>query len=197
MTRHRIAGCGLLGLCLCAALAPAQPAPAPADASAPAKVPAAPAPPAARGLTTEELARLEKVVLEKGSNIPIPPDIAALLHFSPREIGTSVRQATTQDGEGIRHGFALLNDGSGFFLFRRGPERDGLAVFRTDRQFHLLGAARNLVGKRFIDLADAEARAELQVELNAWTQVLSPGGSVPRAALPRTVQPPAGAAPGN
>jgi len=184
----------------------AQAAPDPAASAAaqklaPAK--ASHAAPLALSLTDEQRGRIEKVILEQGTNIEVPPPVVQILRFRPHEVAPKVRQASVLGQDGLKHGFALLVDNSGYLLFRRGTGTD-LSVFRTDRQLQLIGAARQFEKDRFLELAPEEAQRELGAEIVTWARVLSPSGAVlppPRpagatappapATAPRSAAPPA------
>jgi hypothetical protein len=147
---------------------------------APAEMSAAPV---AR-LTVEQLMRLKKVIQDKGTSIPVPAPVVQLLGLSAQQVVPVVRQASFQEDGGVKHGFALLNDGAGYFLFRRTADK-GLTVFRVDGDFRLIAAGHNFVGDRFLALDDAQARSQLQEEIVAWSRVLSPrGAAMPLPGLP-------------
>jgi len=167
-----------------AAQAPAQdavPVPAAGAGLRPAgAVPSSPGTAASRvalapRLTKEQVERLERVVQHQGSDIAVPPPVATVLHFTPRQIAPTVRQATFLDDNKSKHGFAMFNDGSGYFLFRRSAQ-DGLSVFHVDHDFHLLQAAHNFQTDRFIEMTPTRAQDELNAEVVAWSHVLSPRG---------------------
>ncbi len=136
------------------------------------------------GLTPEQLLRLERVVAARGTQIPVPAPVAAVLKLEAAQIAPSIRQVTFQDDEGVKHGFAPLHDASGFFLFRR-SQTDGLTVFRLGRELQLLGAAHNFQGDRFLELTPGQAQIQSQAELASWSRVLTPrGASMPPAVPP-------------
>ena len=147
----------------------------------------------ARALTPPELERLEKITLEKGTSVPLPAALASALHMTARQIAPTVRQSSFIEddnfrGGGTRHGFALFNDGSGFFLFRRDTQR-GVSVFHIDRHFGLVAAAHEFPGQRYLEMTDQAALQELQGEVDAWGRVLSPRGPVSLPAKPARVLP--------
>lgn len=137
-------------------------------------------------LTSEQRTRLEKTVLDKGTSIPVPPDIGRLLRLTPSQTAPLIRQASIQEPDDIKHGFALLNDGSGYLMTRR-TSGNSLCVLRVDRDFHLLGGVQNFRNDRFIALTDADAQVELQTEIAAWAKVLAAA----RAPVPAGAPPPA------
>jgi hypothetical protein len=143
-------------------------------------------------LTDEQLGRLQKVALEKGSTIPLPAALVAVLRFSPAQVAPLVRQVSFQGDDGVKHGFAKLNDDSGYFLFRRAP--GGLSAFHVDKAFKLLAAAHDFAGDRFIALAEKEGLDALNGEVVAWSRVLSPRG-VSMPAPGTRPRPPAGSPP--
>ena len=152
--------------------------------------------PPTRALTAEQVERLEKVIRDKGTGVQLPTSIAGVLRLAPEQVGPGVRQATFLGDDGAKHGFALLNDHSGYLLFRR-PPGVGLSVYRVDLKFHAVGAAREFQGARFIELAPDAARRELEEEIASWSRVLSPRGvSLPPVARPdaHKVRPPAASA---
>ncbi len=150
--------------------APARPAPRPAVIQPPSLL-------RLDRLTGEQILRLEKIARDQGSSIAIPQPIAAALHLDAAQIAPVVRQVSFQQADGVKHGFARLNDGSGYFLFAREPD-SAVTVYRVDKGFALLGAAHTFAGGRFISLDPAQARNRLQGEIAAWSGVLSPKGVV-------------------
>lgn len=161
--------------------APAQPAPRPAVIAPPMLL-------RVDRLTDEQVQRLEKVALDRGTSIAVPPPIAAALHLEAAQIAPVVRQVSFQKDDGIKHGFARLNDGSGYFLFAREPN-GGVTVFRVNREFGLLGAAHTFAGDRLMPLQPAVATDRLHGEILAWSALLSP----PTAVMPPARQPGSGA----
>jgi len=163
------------------ATAPAAAAGAPAaQQAAKAALPKGIALPRLDRLTEEQLLRLEKVALDKGTSIPVPGPIAAVLHLAPEQVAPLVRQVSFRGDDGTKHGFARLNDGTGFFLFRTVAAND-MSVYRLDTNQKVLAAAHNFQGGRLIALPPAEAQVEVDGELAAWSRVLSPKGvSMPR-----------------
>lgn len=125
-------------------------------------------------LSDEQLGRLRKVALDKGTSIPVPPALTAALRFSPEQVAPAVRQVSFQGDDGVKHGFARLNDESGYFLFRRAPA--GIWAFHVGKDLKLVVAAHNFSAQAFIALPEAAGREELAAELNAWSRVLSPHG---------------------
>ena len=138
-------------------------------------------------LTQDQLRRLLKVVEERGSRALIPGQVSGLLGLEARQIGPDVKQVVYQDPEGNKHGFAPLNDGSGYFMFRNGAAL-GHSVYRVDGQLHLVRAARALrsIGP-LIGLPAAQAQQELSDEFARWSKVLSPAGPAP---MPFPFKPP-------
>lgn len=177
----------VLVLMLIAAGAGAGVPAAPADlAPAPASAPSAPARNALPQLlkldrlTDEQLQRLRKVANDQGTSIALPPAVVAILRLSPGAVAPLVRQVSFQREDGVKHGFARLNDDSGFFLFRKSGPQD-LSVFRLDAAQKLVGAAHTFQGERLITLPPGAAQAAVDAELAAWSSVLSPRGvSLPR-----------------
>jgi len=159
-------------------------------------------------LTDEQLGRLRKVALEQGSSIPVPPVLVGVLRLSPAQIAPTLRQVSFQGDDGVKHGFARLNDDTGYFFFRHSPV--GLWAFHAEKDLKLTAGARNFSAKQFIALPAKEGQEEFAAEMNAWSRVLSPRGvSLPRpdahmapgAALPNAPMPgaalPGAAAPGS
>ena len=145
---------------------------------------------AAIHLTQDEMSRLLKVVDRHGSYTTIPADVASVLKLTPAQHTPDIKQVAYEDDKGNRHGFAPLNDGSGFFLFSAGPLRRQ-TVFVLDTEQHLLHAARNLQSNGpLIGLPSQEAQQELDEELRRWSKVLSPEGpSMPPHTTPSTGAP--------
>ena len=138
-------------------------------------------------LTDEQLGRLRKVALDKGTSIPLPPVLTAVLRLSPAQVGPAVRQVTFQGDDGVKHGFARLNDESGYFFFRHSPA--GTWAFHADKDLKLVVAAHNFSAQQFIALPETSGREELAAEMVAWSRVLSPRGvSLP----PPGARPPTG-----
>lgn len=136
-------------------------------------------------LTLEELARLLKVVDERGSHITIPQQVATVLQLQPAQYSPDIKEAAYLDEAGLKHGFGLLNERSGYFMFRSGASQ-GQTVYVVDQSLHLVRAARSLiVNGPLIPLPEAEAQQELEDEFHHWSKVLSPGGpSAPKTATP-------------
>lgn len=178
-------------LILAGALAPgagaASDTPAPAAASALAAPGALPQQLKLDKLTDEQLQRLRSVANAQGTSIALPPAVVAILRLQAGAVAPVVRQVSFQREDGIKHGFARLNDGSGYFLFRKdGPS--ALSVFRLDAGQKLVVAAHTFAGERLVTLPASAAQAGADAELAAWSGVLSPRGvSLPRpeAPLPR------------
>src|SRR5215469_15983882 len=82
-------------------------------------------------LTHEELGRLLKVVDKHGSRAVIPRAVASVLQLKPGQATPDVKEAAYLDEAGNRHGFAPLNDGSGFFMFTSGKSL-GQVVYVVD-----------------------------------------------------------------
>jgi hypothetical protein len=131
----------------------------------------------AHGLTGEELGRLVKVVDKQGSHAVLPRDVISILQLKPSQLAPDLKQAAWQDEEGNKHGFAPLNDGSGYFMFSSSPAQ-GQTVYVVDPDLRLVHAARTLVkGAPMIALPEAEAQQELDEEFRVWSKVLSPAGA--------------------
>ena len=157
-------------------------------------------------LTDEQLGRLRKVALDKGSTIPVPSVLVGVLRLSPAQIAPAVRQVSFQGEDGVKHGFARLNDDTGYFFFRRSPA--GLWAFHADKELKLTAGARNFSAAQFIALPQKDGQEEFAAEMVAWSRVLSPRGvslpppgargapasAVPGVALP--APPPAASVPG-
>ncbi len=149
-------------------------APATAPPAAAAANPAAAAgADATRALSVEQLTRLELVVVRQGTSVPVPQPIAQAAHFTPTQVAPVVRQVSFLDDDGVKHGFAFLNDHSGYFLFRRHGDQD-LSVYHVDLSFHIVGAAHNFQGSRFMELPEHEATDGLGGEILAWNRVMTP-----------------------
>ena len=140
-------------------------------------------------LTDEQLGRLRKVAIDKGTSVPLPRLLAAALHLAPAQVAPAVRQVSFQGDDGTKHGFAHLNDESGYFFFRRSPA--GLWAFRADNDLKLVASARNFSAEQFIALPAKEGQEELAAELITWSKVLSQ----PAAPAPGALQPPPGTEP--
>ncbi len=129
-------------------------------------------------LTHEELGRLLKVVDERGTRTTIPRAVASTLQLKAGQYTPDVKQAAYRDEEGNRHGFARLNDGSGFFMFSSGASL-GHVVYVVDSDLHLVHAARSLLKNGpLLVLPEAEAQRELDEEFHRWSKLLSPNGPV-------------------
>jgi len=127
-------------------------------------------------LTSEQLTRLLKVVDKEGSHAAVPASVAGLLDLNPKQLAPDIKQVVYQDEDGNKHGFAPLNDGSGFFMFRAGASL-GHSVYRVDEKMHLVRAARSLVRNGpLLPVAPNEAQRELDDEFASWSRVLSPNG---------------------
>jgi hypothetical protein len=127
-------------------------------------------------LTQEQLTHLLKVVDKEGSHATVPGSVAGLLELYPKQLAPDIKQVVYRDEDGNKHGFAPLNDGSGFFMFRAGASF-GQSVYRVDEKMHLVRAARSLVKNGpLLPLAPNEAQKELDDEFARWSKVLSPNG---------------------
>jgi hypothetical protein len=125
-------------------------------------------------LTQEQLQRLLKVVDDKGSRAAIPGPVAAILQLYPKQLAPDVKLVAYQDEDGNKHGFAPLNDSSGYFMFRSGASF-GQVVYRLDSNMRLVRAARSLLKNgALLPLPQAEAQKELDDEFVHWAKVLSP-----------------------
>ena len=125
-------------------------------------------------LTEEQLGRLRKVALDKGSTLPVPAPLVGVLRLSPPQIAPTLRQVSFQGEDGVKNGFARLNDDSGYFFFRKAPT--GLSAFHVDASLKLVAAAHDFAAERFIALPEKDAQDELNAEMLAWSRVLSPRG---------------------
>jgi hypothetical protein len=139
-------------------------------------------------LSREQVDRILKVALEQGTKIPVPPPIVTALHLTQQQVTPSIRQVTFQDPDGVKHGFAELADGTGFFLFRRSP-KNGVSVFHSDREFQLIGAIHNFESDRFMELSNSEARAEWADEISKWAQLLDKTSAQAPASAPPSSAP--------
>jgi hypothetical protein len=127
-------------------------------------------------LTQEELGRLLKVIDKHGSRAVIPHNVAAILQLKPGQATPDVKEAAYLDEAGNRHGFAPLNDGSGFFMFSSGTSL-GQVVYVVDSDLRLVHAAQSLLKNGpLITLPEAEAQRSLDEEFRQWSKVLSPEG---------------------
>jgi hypothetical protein len=136
----------------------------------------APAWPAGQTLTHEQLERLMKVIDKRGSRTKLPRSVASILELQPGQHTPDIKEAAYEDEQGYRHGFARLNDGSGYFMFRSGTSL-GQVVYRVDSNLHLVKAARSLLKNGpLILLPEPEAQRELDDEFQGWSKVLSPSG---------------------
>jgi hypothetical protein len=128
-------------------------------------------------LSPLDLAGLLKVVEARGSRAGIPPAVQSTLGLNAAQVSPAIKQAVYRDDEGGRHGFAPLNDRSGYFMFHLDPS-SGQSVFHVDRQLHLVRAARSFKsGDDLIALPEAEAQRELRQEFARWSRVLAPGAA--------------------
>jgi len=131
-------------------------------------------------LTQEQLTRLLKVVETKGTSVPIPPLVAAVLKLTGKQHVPSVKQVTIETADGVKHGFAPLNDKSGFIFFRRQPP-SGQVVYRVGPDLHLIEAATSVEANRINTLSGEEGNKGLADELSRWSDVLSPTAPAPAA----------------
>ncbi len=131
-------------------------------------------------LTQEQLTRLLKVVETKGTSVPIPPLVAAALKLTGKQHVPSVKQVTIETADGVKHGFAPLNDKSGFIFFRRQPP-SGQVVYRVGPDLHLIEAATSVEANRINTLSGEEGNKGLADELSRWSDVLSPTAPAPAA----------------
>jgi hypothetical protein len=144
-------------------------------------------------LTQQQLGGLLQVVEKKGSRATVPPVVAAMLKFEPPQLSPSIKQAVFVDEEGTKHGFAPLNDGSGFFMFRSAPSF-GQSVYHVDSNLQLVKAAHSFERDRMVALPDDQGQKELTEELARWSRVLSPAGPVTKPPIFKD-PPPASAKP--
>jgi hypothetical protein len=129
-------------------------------------------------LTHEELGRLLKVIDKQGTRVALPRAVTSILQLNTGQHMPDIKEAAWLDEDGNRHGFAPLNDGSGFFMFSSGASV-GEVVYVVDSDLHLVHAARSLLKNGpLIVLPDAEAQRELEDEFRRWSKVLSPSGPV-------------------
>lgn len=70
-------------------------------------------------LLEEHFTHLLKVVDEKGTKISLPPSVAGVLDLKPGAPHTATQVAFQEEGGGTKHGFARLDDGTGYFMFSR------------------------------------------------------------------------------
>jgi hypothetical protein len=136
-----------------------------------------PAWPAGPILTHEQLERLLKVVESKGTHTKVPPAVASMLHFEPKQLTPDIKEAAFLDDDGVKHGFAPLNDGSGFFMFRSTPSF-GHSVYHVNSKLQLVRAARGVLKQPLKVLSDEEGEKELSEEYVRWSKALSPNGPV-------------------
>jgi hypothetical protein len=95
-----------------------------------------------------------------------------VLRLSPAQVAPAVRQVSFQGDDGVKHGFARLNNESGYFFFRKAPT--GLSAYHVDTALKLVAGAHNFAAERFIALPEKAAQDELNAEMIAWSRVLSP-----------------------
>jgi hypothetical protein len=144
-------------------------------------------------LTRIQLVQLLKVVETRGSRTTIPGQVASALQLQPAQHTPDIKEAAWRDEAGNKHGFAPLNDHSGFFLFSSGPSA-GHVVYLVDPALHLVRAARSLVANGpVIALPQDEAQKELDQEFARWSGVLTP--PAPDKAAKASAKAPAAAAP--
>jgi len=129
-------------------------------------------------LTQEQLTRLLKVVDTKGTSVPIPPLVAASLKLTGKQHVPTVKQIAFETPDGVKHGFAPLNDKSGFIFFRRQPP-SGQVVYRVGPDLHLIQAASSVESNRMNALSSEEGNKGLEDELSRWSDVLSPKSALP------------------
>jgi hypothetical protein len=143
-------------------------------------------------LSALDLAGLLKVVESRGGRVTIPPPVQSSLGLTPAQASPGIKQAAYMDEQGTRHGFAPLNDRSGYFMFRLG-KTSGQTVFHVDPQLHLVRAASSFRGNDdLIGLPEQQAQRELGEEFAGWSRILAPGAALAPATPPAS--PRAGAA---
>jgi hypothetical protein len=139
-------------------------------------------------LEFEPLSRLLKVVYDKGTQIELPPPVTTVLKLKEPQYAPKIWQATYQSEDKVKHGFAPLNDKSGYLLFRRDP-LGGLSLYLTAPDFHLVAAARSDRGSGFVTIERDEAQSGLNDEVRHWSEVLKPKpGMTPLPALLQHMQ---------
>jgi hypothetical protein len=139
-------------------------------------------------LEFEPLSRLLKVVYDKGTQIELPPPLTTVLKLKERQYAPKIWQATYQSEDKVKHGFAPLNDKSGYLLFRRDP-LGGLSLYVTAPDFHLVAAARSDRASGFVTIERDEAQSGLNDEVRHWADVLKPKpGLAPLPALLQHMQ---------
>jgi hypothetical protein len=122
-------------------------------------------------LPDEYFTHLLKVVDERGTKISLPPSVAAALQLKPGGAHTATQVAFEETG-GAKHGFARLDDGSGYFMFSR-PVAAAVTVFSVSPELKLVRAAGELGRDRLIGLSQAEGQRRLAEEFAAWETVLA------------------------
>ena len=131
--------------------------------------------PAARAdeppLIEENFNHLLKVLSEKGTPIVLPPEVTSVLRIGSGQKASAVQVAMQQD-DGAKHGFARLDDGSGFFMFVR-TQASAVTVFHVTPELKLVRAAGSFANNRMIPMPMPTAQKKLAEEFAAWSTVLS------------------------
>jgi len=126
-------------------------------------------------LTQAQLAQLVKVTDREGTFTRLPPTVTSALELQARQVEPAIKEVAYVDEAGVRHGFAALNDSSGYFLFHRDAS-NALSLFHVDSQLKLVRAAHSFVNDRLVSLPESDAVHELSEEFASWSKVLKPAG---------------------
>ena len=143
--------------CVVLALAPAARM---AAAGEPTAIPRSPA------LTDAELAKINKMIADKGQEIRLNREITTLLGVTKGDELLLSRGIAVKDEMGDVHEFEPLSDNKGYLILKLSPQTN--TIYWVDKAFVLTAARSRAPGQPSDELPIAEAQAGASKELAYW-----------------------------
>ena len=127
--------------------------------------PALPAP-AQTALTDAELAKINKMIADKGQEIRLNREITTLLGVTKGDELLLSRGIAVKDEMGDVHEFEPLSNDKGYLILKLSPQTN--TIYWVDKAFVLTAARSRAPGQPSDELPIAEAQAGASKELAYW-----------------------------
>lgn len=117
-------------------------------------------------------AQLRKVLIDlsrTGAEVAINPLYATHLGLSKDGNYVQIRQLALEDDNAIQYGFALLKDGSGYYL-DKGPRGGNRVAFHLDENMRIVTAIAINSAKEVTPLPLPDAESKLREVLATWAE---------------------------